>query len=252
MWCALVYGLFATSLLTLIFSASMLLAISSGWIVIDASTNQESALSSVRFAVALLALCPLMVASVTSSRSKLLQQVRYFAEHDPMTGIPNRRAFMERAIVMHQSAKDSRKASALLIFDIDRFKSINDQYGHVAGDQTIIQIAKRAAEELKSNSRGNENVVWGRLGGEEFGAYFVAVDRSRIAQVAERIRATCESSAVEFKDGRRAEVTVSIGYIWESTGQSTFEAMLEAADSALYRAKNSGRNRVEHCENQLL
>ncbi|MCW5641897.1 MAG: diguanylate cyclase [Rhodoferax sp.] len=252
MWCALVYGLFATSLLTLLFTASMLLAISSGWIVINVSEDPAQTLASVRLGLALLAVCPLVVASVTAARTSLLKQVRYLAEHDPMTGASNRRSFLERAMDLHASSQLDRQASAFLIFDIDHFKAVNDQFGHLAGDVTIVQIARRVSDELDRKYRDRDNVAWGRLGGEEFGIFLARVDRAEIAQVAERIRATCESSAIELKDGRRAEVTVSIGYSWEALSQPNFETMMEAADSALYRAKNAGRNRVEHCENQVL
>lgn len=250
MWCALVYGLFATSLLTLLFTVSMTLATSSGWIALGLSEDPGRTLASIRLGIALLAVSPLVVASVTAARAALLKQVRYLAEHDPMTGVPNRRAFLERATTLHDEASGAGQPSAFLIFDIDHFKSINDRFGHMAGDTTIVEVARSVSKELEGTFHGKPNVVWGRLGGEEFGVFLGRVEQADIAQLAQGIRAACERLVIALNDGRRTGVTVSIGYAWEPMSRLTFEAMMEAADSALYRAKAAGRNRVEPSEGE--
>jgi diguanylate cyclase (GGDEF)-like protein len=123
------------------------------------------------------------------------------------------------------------------MFDLDKFKSINDRFGHAVGDEVI----KRFAEIVVASLRAADIV--GRLGGEEFAA-IVPGDRDVAALIGERVRANFEIAGVQFCEFR-IEATVSIGAACTTDAVPALVDMIERADAALYRAKTTGRNRVE-------
>lgn len=242
MWCALSYGLFATALLTLLFSVWTLLAISNGWLPLAQASDPGQGLTSIRLGVTLIAVCPLVVASVTAAREAVLRQVRFLAEHDAMTGIKNRRVFHELSRAELAQAHAQAQPCGLLIFDIDHFKAVNDEFGHVVGDRVIVRLTQCAAQALADT--GGAETVLGRLGGEEFGLFVRGLDRQGVQDLGERVRGLCEQAGVEIEHGRLVRATVSVGWTWDARGTSPLEALIQAADEALYRAKRSGRNRV--------
>jgi diguanylate cyclase (GGDEF)-like protein len=124
---------------------------------------------------------------------------------------------------------------AVLLLDIDHFKSINDLLGHQAGDRVLAQIGKVIAE----NIRGVD--VAGRFGGEEFLVLLRDASRERALHVAERLREAIETGGFAYADGK--PVTVSVGVAYARAVDGTAD-VVERADRALYRAKNAGRNRV--------
>jgi diguanylate cyclase (GGDEF)-like protein len=148
---------------------------------------------------------------------------------DPLTGAPNRRAFMRNAARL-LAGLDGRPASCLL-FDLDNFKSINDRYGHDAGDRILTVFGEVLAGHLPEQS-------FGRLGGEEFGA-ILAIDSRSAANLADRIRHAFAAAGDESLGGA-AKATVSVGCA--TGGGLDANAMLQRADAALYRAKRGGRN----------
>lgn len=157
---------------------------------------------------------------------------------DPLTGIANRRSFLrEGSDLMKRHASDARPAAVLLI-DLDHFKSINDRFGHAIGDR-VLQVF---ADEAKSNLRACDMV--GRLGGEEFAALLYDAARERALAVAERIRASFAQAAGDV-DGRPVGATVSIGVAVNGDQPLDVPELLRQADQALYHAKERGRNRVE-------
>ena len=167
------------------------------------------------------------------AQKRLLQD----ALTDTLTQLPNRRQgqdFIESEWVFAQA---SGASLACLMIDIDHFKQINDRYGHAAGDAVLRQLARI----LTSTSR-SEDMVY-RYGGEEFAAILTNTDLRVAAQVGERIRALVEEAAFEW-EGQRIAMTVSIGVALKAASAADSLALVQAADLALYQAKETGRNRV--------
>ncbi|MBK8009623.1 MAG: GGDEF domain-containing protein [Rhizobiales bacterium] len=126
---------------------------------------------------------------------------------------------------------------AIFMFDIDKFKSINDRFGHPGGDKVIKLLATTAKKTLRQTD------VFGRLGGEEFAAFLGNTDEKGAVIVAERVRLAFKEAA-KVVDGTAIGATVSIGVTFTTNYQDQVDGLLGRADEALYEAKNSGRNRV--------
>jgi len=157
---------------------------------------------------------------------------------DPLTGIANRRAFLESAAELFLRQGNSLRPTAVLLIDLDHFKSINDRFGHAIGDKILQTFAEATSAKL-----GPRDLI-GRLGGEEFAIVLYDVNRERALAVAERIRSTfAEVSAVI--DNCPVHSTVSVGVVVEQAGSVDITLLLAQADQALYYAKSRGRNRVE-------
>jgi diguanylate cyclase (GGDEF)-like protein len=166
------------------------------------------------------------------------------ASVDPLTGIANRRAFLESAVrSLNLRARHPQPVSALL-FDLDRFKSINDRYGHAVGDRVLRIFADIAAIELRSTD------LLGRLGGEEFGAVLFGAEASSAAATAERIRNAFAASQPNGNDNSGISVSVGVATI-AADETAEIETLLTRADEALYVAKARGRNRVEIADGYL-
>ena len=164
---------------------------------------------------------------------------------DPLTGLANRRSFLQDGNnLMRQHASDPCPTAGLLI-DLDHFKSINDRFGHAIGDR-VLQVF---AEAVRANLRSCDLI--GRLGGEEFAAVLYNIGCDKALAVAERIRMRFAEAAVEV-DGRPVEATVSIGVVINQDGPLDVPELLAQADQALYHAKERGRNRVEVATLDLL
>lgn len=156
---------------------------------------------------------------------------------DGLTQLKNRRAFDESiADEIMRSVRFERPLTVCLM-DIDKFKTINDQFGHLAGDSVLRQLGAI----LRNNLRKND--VIGRLGGEEFAALLPEVDRAGGVVVAEKIRRIVEQHRFEF-DRTLIPVTISIGVAERVQDDSEPSHLIGRADELLYQAKNSGRNRV--------
>jgi two-component system cell cycle response regulator len=154
------------------------------------------------------------------------------ATTDPLTGVLNRRAFFERAREVCARA-DAGGALSAILFDIDHFKRVNDLYGHDVGDRAIRAVAQAAA---------SEELIVGRLGGEEFAALVDGQGLDRALALAERLRQNMASLKFDTSHGRLT-LTCSFGVSeWEPG--DTIDFMLKRADVALYAAKTGGRNRV--------
>ena len=160
---------------------------------------------------------------------------RLAATTDHLTGLFNRRAFLEAANQMYARQGARGEAVTLLMFDLDRFKSINDRFGHAAGDGALKVFARVASSSIRSTD------VLGRLGGEEFAAIFPEETEGAI-QVAERLRLAFQAAGAII-DGHEIGATVSIGVATSYAAVPNLDALLLRADEALYAAKNGGRNR---------
>lgn len=235
LWCAVSYSLFATSCLAFAFVAWTLLAISTGYLPVADNFTDRGTLLSIRFGVSLMGLAPIVVASVMVAREEVLQRLLFLSNHDQMTGLLNRSAFLEQA-TSRLSGPASAKV-AVLMLDIDHFKSINDQYGHAAGDRVIEQFA----DLLKRSVRKGDMV--GRLGGEEFAVLLDKCSNDEAHHVAARINTMFAATPVRLDDGRGVAATVSVGMTL-SPLPAEISSLLARADEALYAAKQQGRNAV--------
>ncbi len=173
---------------------------------------------------------------VTEKR-ELQKKLKQMAETDPLTGSFNRRYFLEQIEAEITRCRRHGRAFSLLLLDIDRFKSINDQWGHPVGDQVLSHIVKL----LQASIRGHD--VLARFGGEEFVILLPETDIVQAEAFAERICSTIEASAMQAGD-KTVLVTASIGCSQWNSDEAGFDDLLTRSDAALYRAKKQGRNRV--------
>ncbi len=168
----------------------------------------------------------------------IMQASLQMAVTDPLTGLHNRRYLESHLGGLIDTAAESDKALSLMILDIDHFKSVNDTFGHDAGDEVLRGFAER----VKTAIRGVD--VFCRLGGEEFIIVMPDTALDTAGRVAERVRQVVGGAAFPIDKGRRQiPVTVSIGLAERRNGRES-DAMLKRADRALYRSKAAGRNRV--------
>lgn len=157
---------------------------------------------------------------------------------DQLTGVSNRRGFLGDCERLCRIRLVGATPSAVLLLDLDHFKSINDRFGHAAGDSVLQKFAQTVTSTIRPVD------LFGRLGGEEFAMVLVNVAEDRALAVAERIRAAFEQVCI-MADGQLVTATVSIGVAPCTVPKFDVIMLLSQADQALYRAKNLGRNRVE-------
>jgi two-component system, cell cycle response regulator len=160
------------------------------------------------------------------------------ALRDSLTKLFNKRYFLDRLDAELKFAQRHRTAVSLLLLDLDHFKKVNDTLGHLAGDAVLAAVAAALSKAVR-----NEDVV-ARYGGEELAIILRAISFEAAIGTADRLRKLVEGAAIPF-DGKDLRVTVSIGVAeYPSTPAKQIDELIEAADKALYRAKNAGRNRV--------
>jgi len=157
---------------------------------------------------------------------------------DPLTGIANRRAFLHDAGLLAKRHNGNPRPTAVLLIDLDHFKSINDRFGHALGDRVLELFTESAQMAIRSSD------LIGRLGGEEFASILYDTSRDKAVEVAERIRGSFAQIAQDV-DGRPVCATASIGLVHCEETALDMPALLAQADQALYYAKERGRNRVE-------
>jgi diguanylate cyclase (GGDEF)-like protein/PAS domain S-box-containing protein len=172
-----------------------------------------------------------------TDRKRLEEEFRRLAATDYLTGARNRRAFFEQAETEWRRARRHRRNLSLLMLDVDRFKRINDTYGHSVGDDVLRLLVAGCRRILRAED------ILGRYGGEEFVALLPEVDIEGAMAIAERLRVQAASTAVPA-GGRKIHFSVSIGVTEAQLTRETLDDALRRADDALYDAKNSGRDRV--------
>jgi diguanylate cyclase (GGDEF)-like protein len=173
-----------------------------------------------------------------STHKELETQLRELATRDALSGLLNRRAFMEGGTALFDHCRRHAQPCAVLMIDIDHFKRINDQYGHQVGDDAIRACAKAIGQALRDAD------LLGRMGGEEFAALLPHSSASSAMVVAERVRDAIAQMGVESPRGQPITITVSIGVAEMESHHPGLEPLLAEADEALYRAKAAGRNKV--------
>ncbi len=157
---------------------------------------------------------------------------------DPLTGIANRRSFLQDAMQLAKRHSGKPLPTAVLLIDLDHFKSINDRFGHALGDRVLEIFSDAARKSVRSTD------LLGRLGGEEFAAVLHDTSRDKAMAVAERIRESFAHAAQDV-DGRPVGATLSIGLAYCEEAALDVPELLAQSDQALYFAKERGRNRVE-------
>ncbi|MFG6414109.1 diguanylate cyclase [Roseateles sp. DC23W] len=174
-----------------------------------------------------------------AEREQLIAQLRHASDTDFLTGLLNRRAFTEQAAGLLAQARRHGWPVALIVFDLDHFKRINDQHGHPAGDAALRAVADIARGHVRQGE------LLARHGGEEFILLAVDCRASEARQLAERLRQTLADAPIPLPDGVVLHVTSSFGLAWvEARRIADLDTLYRDADRALYRAKAEGRNRV--------
>lgn len=184
-----------------------------------------------------------------TERVRLQAQLQHNAEHDPLTDLPNRALFTKRVQQALSGRRSTDRGTAVLFIDLDGFKGVNDTIGHQAGDELLVQAARRLQEAVRHGDTA------ARLGGDEFAALIVgdggrdhAAREGHILELADRLRATL--SQPYLIDGNDVRVAASIGVAFAEPGLGAGE-LLRNADLAMYRAKAAGKGRVELYKPQM-
>jgi diguanylate cyclase (GGDEF)-like protein len=180
-------------------------------------------------------LITVLVVALTKERLELEQRTK--AQTDPLTGALNRRAFSSRGSRIVQRHGIAREPLCLLFLDLDRFKSLNDRFGHSGGDDILV----RFVDVVHDNIRPTDFLF--RIGGEEFCCLLPQTSVMQAHRVAERIRHQFETAAVDI-GGSVVQATVSIGIATTETFGYDLDTLMRRADMAVYAAKQQGRNRV--------
>jgi diguanylate cyclase (GGDEF)-like protein len=177
-----------------------------------------------------------------TERPLLFKKVKTLAFQDSLTGIDNRRHFIslcKREI--YRMRRSGGRPAAVVMIDLDNFKSINDTYGHACGDQVLIDFTQAIQSHLRTLD------IFGRVGGEEFALFLVDVTPAEAKEILERLRVSVEAVQIQV-NGNDLRITASFGMVYSDQlrlDELEIEKLLILADQALYRAKDSGRNRVE-------
>ena len=166
---------------------------------------------------------------------ELIENLERIASYDEMTGIYNRRKFFEIAVAMFKNSTENLYA---IMIDIDKFKNVNDTYGHPVGDKVIKAVTAIIAEHLCTDA------VLGRVGGEEFAILCYPDDEIMVNKTMEEIRQKVEELEIFTDDNKIVKCTISEGVVAATKEIKTLDALLKHADDALYEAKGTGRNRV--------
>jgi len=167
----------------------------------------------------------------------LYSEVRYLSTKDPLTLVNNRRGFFDTVKQQFITIRHFNLEYAILMIDIDNFKSVNDRYGHLIGDEVIKSVAQSIYNQIR------EQYVLGRFGGEEFVVFLMGISEESAFKKAEELRQNI-ASKFNVINGFQIRVTVSIGLSHSKGTNSTLDNVLKEADQAAYAAKNMGRNKV--------
>ncbi len=178
------------------------------------------------------------IARDVTDRLDLIERLSQQAYHDELTGLANRRFLSQQAHLELERARRYQYPLAIFMLDIDHFKNINDQYGHLAGDHALQQLSQLMKDTLR------EHDMIARVGGEEFAVLLPEADLAAAIVIAERLRATVATFCFRVLQTLDISLTVSIGVASTSDVAHDFEKLLHEADNRLYQAKAADRNRV--------
>ncbi|MGM0594194.1 MAG: GGDEF domain-containing protein [Pseudomonadota bacterium] len=174
------------------------------------------------------------------------QSLQHQATHDDLTGALRRNHFFDLSRRQFSLARRHGRPLSLLLIDLDHFKVLNDEHGHAFGDEALRTIAELCQENLR------ETDIFGRYGGEEFAVTLPETGAREASIVAERIRQKVEARGLATPQGQVRHCSVSIGIAEQSGALTSLEALIDAADRAMYQAKAAGRNSIRsHSPNHI-
>ncbi len=173
-----------------------------------------------------------------TQRKNLERELQRLATTDVLTGMANRRSFLEVAEATFQRARESHAPLTVLMLDLDHFKTINDRFGHLEGDRVLAEFAQATKHQLRASD------TVGRLGGEEFGLLLPHTLPAECADIATRILEAIRALELTDSNGQHYGVTTSMGLGTLSPGDRSLHDLLDHADQALYLAKRRGRNQL--------
>jgi len=200
-------------------------------------TGKGSWVHGVLIAEPVLMLIVIAMLGVGLMREEAETHLRRRADTDPLTGVHNRRAFFALADEAIGLARRDGRSIALLLFDLDHFKAINDRYGHLMGDLALTAFTTAVTNVVRSTD------FIGRIGGEEFAVLVAGAEAATATSIAERIRFDFSRATISL-DGKAMSATVSAGIAAARGGSIDLKALVTEADRALYGAKHAGRDRV--------
>ncbi len=241
-WCALALPLSATAALVLIYSGVAMVAIKLGLFEVLRTATHGDSISAVHLGVALVALGPMVIASVNAERRRRIEQLERLTRHDSLTDALTRNTFMEQAAELLAQLQREQAAVAVLVLDADHFKTVNDVHGHPSGDRVLVAVAAAIRTAIRQGD------LFGRIGGEEFALVLPRVTRREAQAVAERMRKAVANLAVVLESGSLQRITISIGMAFEASSRSGLSEMVSLADRAMYEAKRAGRDQVVICD----
>jgi len=178
------------------------------------------------------------ILSNTIERSRLLAELEDHAIRDELTGVLNRRGFLEFARIELMRANRFNRPTSILLFDVDQLKHVNDTLGHIVGDEVIQEVVKCSKRSIRQID------LLGRWGGDEFIVLMPETDLADAANVAERLCMDIEEHYY-VHDGTQLRITVSVGVAANRSPEDTVDDLFSQADIALYEAKESGKNCVK-------
>jgi diguanylate cyclase (GGDEF)-like protein/PAS domain S-box-containing protein len=171
---------------------------------------------------------------VTQAR-EAQSQLAFLAERDPLTGLHNRRSFEQQLMERLQSASRGHERTALFLFDLDEFKSVNDLFGHRMGDQVLLQVASEVRAQLRASE------FFARIGGDEFALVVSDADDGQIRSLAERLMQVIGSLSISVGEVRLS-MTSSLGIAISPDHSADVQELISHADAAMYQAKDAGKN----------
>ncbi|MDP2356229.1 MAG: GGDEF domain-containing protein [Beijerinckiaceae bacterium] len=230
-------GALSATLLVHAVVSSLRIPVAVSQIVSDATVEAYASTTFVFFMIEAIAFVQALVFLLVSlTKERLEVQLRWTATIDPLSGLPNRRALLDRGAEALAQGLRGQQPTAVIVFDLDRFKDINDSYGHAMGDRVIHLFAEVA----RANLRLGDHV--GRIGGEEFAAVLPRADEEAAGIAIQRVIDIFAQRSTEIFPLR---CTVSAGIAASQASTESLEYLLAAADTALYFAKRRGGNRWE-------
>ncbi len=241
MWCAISYPIFFTCVLTVVTGIAEIILVAGHVLNIQGADDffLIDSLASARLGVAAMTISPLIVALSTTTQKKLVARMTKRADYDFLTGALTRSGLSSRLNALAAGKhKQGHFYGAAFIIDIDRFKSINDTWGHATGDHVLVKTVECIRQSLPPTA------IVSRMGGEEFLVLIEGVSPPRASILADRLRRSIEQHTI-IHDGQILNITVSIGVsALDIIDSDSLEASIRTADEQLYIAKSSGRNRV--------
>lgn len=237
-WCAMTYSVFTMTLLNLLVCLGKTASMALGALAFTPEHLIEA--TSYRTGLALLSLAPLAVACAYVLRMQVLTKLKHAVNHDFLTGALARRALMGRGQKLLTRLEEEGQSVAVLMCDIDHFKSVNDRYGHAQGDVVLQEFVVIARDALRPDD------LLGRMGGEEFAIVLPRTSHQQALVVAQRLCERMRQHQFTRPNKGQMHITISIGMhsVSSIAAQDHLEQLLSKADEALYMAKNNGRNQV--------